>query len=317
MRNQPKPKESPMISKQTDMKLSISKQRGQAILFILPIALVAFGWWTVYNLARDLEGNSIQTYQDAQLEVVRNAARAADVYITGELERRGEEDVSDVEQEVLNNFVKPIRIGTVGDAWIYSPDYVVFDESEDFPAEYIGKSMAEIFELQKDNGAFHYQDMTLDVSNAHEGIGWYVWDPAKARESAPWWEFITQDSGREIAAYTPVKVFPGTEQELEWVIGMSAMLPEIMRSNGAYTQINFAIIQMLFVTAVIAVMLVLLSRAEAQVQELRLQVQELRIEIDETKKAKQVSDIVDSDYFKELEARAQAMRARKEESEKS
>ena len=299
------------ISRRTDMRLRIGKRGGESILFILPILLVAFGWWNVYNLARSLEENSIQTYQDAQLEVVRNAARAATVYITGELERRGEEAVSDVEQEVLNNFVMPIRIGTVGDAWIYSPEYVVFDESEDFPEVYVGKSMAEIFELQKESGAFHYEEMTADVSNGREGTGWYVWEPDKAKESAPWWEFLTQDSGREIAAYTPVKVFPGTDQELVWVIGMSAMLPEIMGINGAYNQIGFAIIQMLVVTAMIFGLLFLLRRAETQVAELRLQVQELRIEIDETKKAKQVSDIVETEYFQDLEARARAMRARR------
>jgi hypothetical protein len=297
-------------------------QRGELILTIVLILLVAFGWYNVYNLARSLEESAIQTFQAAQLEIVRNAGRAADVYIETELDRRGEEALPDIEVEVLNKFVLPIRIGTtqigaestnVGDAWIYTPDYVVFDPSEDFPETYVGKSMAEIFELQKENGAFHYQEMSNAVGNAEGGTGWYVWEPDKASEAAPWWEILTRDSGREIAAWWPVPEIEGHEGEFEWVVGMSAMLPHIMRMTGGYDQIQNAMIQMLVVTAAIAVMLVLLRRAQAQVQELRAQVAELRIVIDETKKEKQVSEIVDSEYFQELEARAKQMRERKKE----
>lgn len=290
------------------------QKRNQLRLYsltALPVLLVAFGWYTVVSQSSSLEAAAIQTYQEAQLEVVRNAARAATVYITGELERRGDRVVHDIEQEVLANFVKPIRIGTVGDAWIYSPEYVVFDESEDFPAEYIGKSMAEIFEIQKKNGAWHYQQMTNAVMNGREGIGWYVWEPDKAQESAPWWEFLTKDAGREIAAWTPVVVFPDTDQELTWLIGMSAMLPEIMQINGAYTQIQSYITTMSIVTVAVFVLLFLLRQAESHVRVLRQEVQELRIEIDEAKKAKQVSEIVETEYFQNLRARAKAMRQRR------
>ncbi len=45
-------------------------------------------------------------------------------------------------------------------------------------------------------------------------------------------------------------------------------------------------------------------------QTLRKQVEELKIEIDEVKRQKQVSEIVDSDFFQDLRAKAQAMRNR-------
>src|SRR3712207_7864251 len=45
---------------------------------------------------------------------------------------------------------------------------------DDLPPAYVGKSMAEIFALQKQHGASHYEDMTDDVSHAREGVGWYV-----------------------------------------------------------------------------------------------------------------------------------------------
>jgi hypothetical protein len=290
------------------------RERNRSRLYALtalPILLVAFGWYTVVAQSNSLEAATIQTYREAQLEVVRNAARAAKVYITGELERRGYEVVGDIEQEVLKEFVKPIRIGTVGDAWIYSPEYVVFDESEDFPAEYVGKSMAEIFEIQKANGAWHYQHMTNAVMRGLEGTGWYVWEPDKAADAAPWWEFLTRDAGREIAAWTPVVVFPDTDKELTWLIGMSAMLPEIMQINGAYDQMSRSITAMFIVSVAVFVLLFLLRQAEVQVLALRREVHELRIEIDEVKKAQQVSEIVESEYFQNLRARARELRERR------
>jgi signal transduction histidine kinase/DNA-binding response OmpR family regulator len=48
----------------------------------------------------------------------------------------------------------------------------------------------------------------------------------------------------------------------------------------------------------------------AREQRLRQQVRELRIEIDQTKKARQVAEITDTDYFRQLQQRAQAMRRR-------
>jgi GAF domain-containing protein len=49
-------------------------------------------------------------------------------------------------------------------------------------------------------------------------------------------------------------------------------------------------------------------------QSLRQQIQQLRIEIDEVKRQKQVSEIVDTDFFQDLRAKARAMRDRKSSS---
>jgi len=45
-------------------------------------------------------------------------------------------------------------------------------------------------------------------------------------------------------------------------------------------------------------------------QNLRQQIQQLRIEIDEVKRQKQVSEIVESDFFQHLQNRARALRER-------
>ena len=48
----------------------------------------------------------------------------------------------------------------------------------------------------------------------------------------------------------------------------------------------------------------------AREQRLREQVRELRIEIDQTKRARQVAEITETDYFRELQQRARSMRRR-------
>jgi len=50
--------------------------------------------------------------------------------------------------------------------------------------------------------------------------------------------------------------------------------------------------------------------AFAREQQLKQEIKQLRIEIDEAKRKKQVSEIVDSDFFKDLSSRAKEMRAR-------
>jgi hypothetical protein len=50
---------------------------------------------------------------------------------------------------------------------------------------------------------------------------------------------------------------------------------------------------------------------------LKQQVAELKIEIDEVKAHKQVSEIVDSDFFEELKDKANVIRKRKAEREQS
>lgn len=52
------------------------------------------------------------------------------------------------------------------------------------------------------------------------------------------------------------------------------------------------------------------EKVRAREQSLRREVQELRIEIDQTKKERQVKEIVDTDFFRELKSKAVTMRSR-------
>jgi len=55
---------------------------------------------------------------------------------------------------------------------------------------------------------------------------------------------------------------------------------------------------------------IMVDKVYQREQKLRRQVQELRIEIDEVKQAKQVQEIVETDFFQELRTKAQTMRER-------
>lgn len=57
----------------------------------------------------------------------------------------------------------------------------------------------------------------------------------------------------------------------------------------------------------------MIDKVHAREEHLKRQVRELRIEIDQTKKERHVQEIVDSDYFKDLQATAREMRRRARE----
>lgn len=282
--------------------------------YILPLLLVLLGWFYVFNLAVQIETSVIETFQNAQLEIVRNAARAAQVYVSAELEHRGEVAIDDIEREVQRELVQPIRIGLdtedawmVGDAWIYAPDHLVFDQSEDVPEDYQGLSLGQMFALQVSRGAGsrHYDYMVNGVINLKEGVDWYVWEQDKGGEFAPWWEFLTQDTGIEVAAWTPVEVAGNA-----WTIGMSAVLTRLMSITGAYRQVQNAILQMLVVSVLALGLLYYLYTSQKQISALKQQVAVLQIQIDETQKQQHVDEIVETDYFQDLASKAAELRSK-------
>lgn len=180
-------------------------------LSLLIIVLIILSWFVAHRYQKTLVEAVITSYQKTQLEVVRSVARSIYPYVEDRMAQGLTIDA--IEQQILKRFVEPIHLLQHGDAWIYAPDHVVFDLSSDFPEIYRGKSMAEIFVLQKEKGAAHFEEMTAAVSQAREGVGWYIWLP---------------DKGEEIAAWTPVQF-----GNLVWTIGLSTPLQEILSATGA------------------------------------------------------------------------------------
>jgi len=177
------------------------------------LLLIVLGIYFITSQNEAVTRTAVSSYQQTELEIVRDAARSAREYTYIQTVVLNRTDIGNIEQEIFIKFIEPIHLLENGDAWIYAPDHVVFDISSDFPDEYRGKSMAQIFELQKGAGASHYEAMTDDVMHAREGVGYYIWLPEK---------------GEEIAAWTPVTV-----NNYTWTIGLSTPLPEILDATGA------------------------------------------------------------------------------------
>ncbi|WP_027184190.1 ATP-binding protein [Desulfovibrio inopinatus] len=196
--------------------------RFELTLPIAVVLLIGLGWYVSIHFDKALRNGVVAAYQETQLEIVRAMARSVETAMSEGLARG--ESVSDLEQTVLARYVQPVHLLEHGDAWIYTPQYVVFDASSDFPQAYRGKSMAEIFKKQEKKGAFHFETMVSKVSKGEEGVGWYVWLPEK---------------GPEIAAWTPVWANGRT-----WIIGISTPLDEIMVAAGAHRQNQLAIVIM-------------------------------------------------------------------------
>ncbi len=213
------------------MKMRIPNQVFNILLPVAVVLLVILGWYMLYIQIQSTRQTNIVAYQQTELELVRSMARSIELYVYEQMEILNRDDISEIEQEVLKNFIAPVRLLENGDAWIYTPEYVIFDKSQDFPEEYLNKNMAEIFAIQQKNGAAHYEDMTEAVMRAEEGTGWYIWLPEK---------------GQEIAAWTPVTV-----NDYVWIVGVSTPLAEILDGTGANTQIGVLLTGMSITTVIV------------------------------------------------------------------
>ena len=130
------------------------------LLPVVIILLTAWGWFLVVYQTEKVISAATIAYQETQLEITRSVARGVESYLKYHIEAHGQVDIVEFEQEVFEQFIAPVRLLEHGDAWIYAPDHVVFDRSSDFPDQYRDKSMAEIFALQAEYGAYHYEEMT-------------------------------------------------------------------------------------------------------------------------------------------------------------
>lgn len=234
--------------------------------FIVPgviIFLVISSWYFAFYQRGALIQSTISAYQQTQLETVRAIARNVESYVSNQIELRGDGDIVKIEQEIFERFVVPVRILENGDVWIYSPDQVVFEGSPDFPDEYQGRSMAEIFDLQREAGASNYEEMVDDVTNTREGTGLYIWLPEK---------------GREVAAWTPISV-----NQYRWTIGLSTPLPEILVSTGAALQIRNTFILMSIVTVIAGGMLLIWTQSETKRTRAEQSLQSVVMELEQYK----------------------------------
>ena len=178
--------------------------RLRRILTAASITLfILLGFNAYYNCIKQYN-TIIDTYLDMEATIIKEATRVVKLWFHERI-TNDKLSIYETEQEILSELIDPIKLLKNGDAWIYNRDYVIFDKSSDFPEKYMGKSMREIFEIQKELGAYHYEEMTNGVENATEGKGWYVWLPEKGKEMVAWTSFEFNNHTWTIGLSTPEK----------------------------------------------------------------------------------------------------------------
>lgn len=173
---------------------------------------------------------ALDSWLNLEMQIVREAARSTQSWLYYRVMDQGI-PLEQAEQEILLKFIAPIHLLKSGDAWIYTPEYVIGDQSIGFPESYRGKSIAEIFEEQSLKGAWNYEEIINGVINATEGTGWYVWLPERGRDYVAWTSVRLAGQTWTIGLSTPeqeILAFAGIEQELRrtmlWTGGVAALL---------------------------------------------------------------------------------------------
>jgi hypothetical protein len=304
------------------MLKKIFQDRAQSsfyALLFMTVGLVLFGWYNVYSQYISLREATKKSIQAAELEIVRATARAATVYWDDQLTIMGldsdtitTEQVQKIELQFLVNYVQPISLLVdEGDAWVIGSDNsMVFDESPDF-RPYFGMPIDEFLRRQAEvpGGASDYDQMLNDVLSHQENIGWYIWEKQKGSEYAG---FYTWEKGIEIGAWTPAMV--DEENNIQWMIGLTTPLSAIMEKSGARDSVNRSFLFMAVVTVVIGLVFYGFLVGQRRVRALQHEVAQLKIVIDESRKQKEVEQILGSDYFQSLQKRAAEIRSKSNKS---
>jgi PAS domain S-box-containing protein len=186
----------------------------QALMGILGIAILGVGWHYTSEQADALIETNIVVYQQVELELARVTAHNFGGYIQNQDER----DKALLVQDAYKNIVFPISLLESGYAWVYSSDYAVFRHEDLSPLDFSDKTIHEIFEMQRANGASHFDEVATSIAEASEGVGRYVWQAER---------------GEEITAWAPIQIGDDV-----WVIGISTPLSEILAISGTTEQIK-------------------------------------------------------------------------------
>jgi signal transduction histidine kinase len=212
----------------------MGKVKGQIIFIALLFIMVDLACWIsidIYYKARAKE--ILNNWSNMEMIIVKEASRASAEWLHEKISI-DKMNPSLVEKEVFTKFIKPIQLLENGDAWIYNRRHIIYDNSDDLPEEYIGRSIRDIFKMQSQNGASHYDSVVRGVEESTEGKDWYVWLPEK---------------GREFSAWTSLK--NGLET---WTIGLSTPENEILENADFYTNKNIEYLGLTFITILLFIL---------------------------------------------------------------
>ncbi len=151
----------------------------------LLFAIITLALWLSVGLNdRYRQDTLLANFNAQQMALVKSIASAAQGWM--ELRFAEGADRAQVEQEVVQRFVKPVQVLQDSAFWIYERGRLLYNQSPDFPANYQYQTAAQIFDQQKQKGAANYDALVTGIMNATQNSGWYIWLPADGRQYAAW-----------------------------------------------------------------------------------------------------------------------------------
>ncbi len=271
------------------------------LLLFLTLGLVVLGWLNVYWQYVSLREATKKATKAAALEIVRSTSRAANSFWNDQLTILGltkdtitTDQIRTIESQFFAEYIAPIQLLVPeGNAWVIGyNNEMVFDTSVDFP--YFGMTIDQFLPVQAQNGgASQYEQMLQDVLLRHESTGEYIWLTEKGLEIGAWAPAILDDTNN-----------------IKWMIGLTTPLSAVLEVSGANASVRQSVAQMTGVTVVVLLVFYAFVVGQRRVRALQKQVAQLRIEIDHAKRQQEVDQIVESEYFQALKAKAAQMRER-------
>jgi len=178
--------------------------------------------------------------------------------------------------DIAKRFVLPVRVGKEGYAWMLDENGVTMAHPE---AGRVGEKVTERNLIAK---------ALLDrILKGEKGFGEYT---------------RSGEKGKKIIAFSAVKVDGHV-----WPVGVTVPYSEVeMLVYPIYTRL---LILMIFVVGIILGGGVVFMRKAAEVKRLKQEIVALEIRIDEEKRSQAVESITETDYFRTLAEKVEAMKA--------
>jgi len=158
-------------------------RKRQIWLAVLFAGFTIFLWLSAGLNYYRIQEATLSNWNDTQMALVKNVAAASQGWM--ELRLQGGISRTQAEQEIITRFIQPAHLLPDTSIWIYSRDRVVYNQTPGFPVEYQDQSISQIFDNQKQKGAYHFDEVVQGVMNATQGSGWYVWLPEAGRARLP------------------------------------------------------------------------------------------------------------------------------------
>ena len=286
------------------MKLNFKRKPINFLPVILGIGIIIYGWYNVYELAKGLKNAVANSYQNAQLNIIKIVALEIENYnlVKKVGQQHTTEGIHQVSEIIKNSLIKLNYGKSKDDFSNYGSIWFIPGDSKGtnmiFPTQNIKLNISNYFALKTNNkSAKHYKRLLTLLRKKAQGVGWYINDRNKSYSDkyVSKWEFILHDSGVTLVTFTPFN-FNGQR----WMIGISTLLPKLMEATDSYSYINKAIFQMLAITLLIIILLIVIHSFSLKIFKLNKKINTFKIKIDEIHREQQMSEVIESDYFKKI-----------------